>query len=441
MYIFNMVIKMKRDFYDVLMDWKNNNVLTPLMVVGARQVGKTYIIDDFCKNNFSDYIYVNLLNNKRIVDIFAANKNILDKIKDFKLELNREITLDTILFVDEVQESEDFIEALKFFQETDFPYKIITAGSLLGVKLKRFHKSFPVGKVMISYMYPMSFKEFLIAIGKNDFIPLIRECYYDNKPMDEVFHQELLRDYRSYLCTGGMPASIKDYLNCNQELSVNLHNVLRSIIDSYLADMNKYTNNVYESNKIEKIYQNIPNQLAKENKKYQFSKLNKNARFRDYETSFEWLLSSKLIIPNYFVNCFETPLKAFMDENVFKLYLSDVGFLTELLSIPYNRIILDDDFMFKGVLAENYVATELVKNNFSLFYYQKPQVMELDFIIDTADGVIPIEVKAGSRVKSTSLNKFMVQEQLPMGIRISNKNFDFENNIKSVPLYAVFCIK
>ena len=216
MYIFNMVIKMKRDFYDVLMDWKNNNVLTPLMVVGARQVGKTYIIDDFCKNNFSDYIYVNLLNNKRIVDIFAANKNILDKIKDFKLELNREITLDTILFVDEVQESEDFIEALKFFQETDFPYKIITAGSLLGVKLKRFHKSFPVGKVMISYMYPMSFKEFLIAIGKNDFIPLIRECYHDNKPMDEVFHQELLRDYRSYLCTGGMPASIKDYLNCNQ---------------------------------------------------------------------------------------------------------------------------------------------------------------------------------------------------------------------------------
>ena len=436
-----MVIKMKRDFYDVLMDWKNNNVLTPLMVVGARQVGKTYIIDDFCKNNFSDYIYVNLLNNKRIVDIFAANKNILDKIKDFKLELNREITLDTILFVDEVQESEDFIEALKFFQETDFPYKIITAGSLLGVKLKRFHKSFPVGKVMISYMYPMSFKEFLIAIGKNDFIPLIRECYHDNKPMDEVFHQELLRDYRSYLCTGGMPASIKDYLDCNQELSLNLHNVLRSIIDSYLADMNKYTNNAYESNKIGKIYQNIPNQLAKENKKYQFSKLNKNARFRDYETSFEWLLSSKLIIPNYFVNCFETSLKAFMDENVFKLYLSDVGFLTELLSIPYNRIILDDDFMFKGVLAENYVATELVKNNFSLFYYQKPQVMELDFIIDTADGVIPIEVKAGSRVKSTSLNKFMVQEQLPMGIRISNKNFGFENNIKSVPLYAVFCIK
>ena len=375
------------------------------------------------------------------MEVFASNKDIEDKIKDFKLELKRDISPNTIIFVDEVQESEEFIEALKFFQESDFPYKIITAGSLLGVKLKRFHRSFPVGKVIIEYMYPMSFKEFLIATGKEKFISLIEECYLNNKVMDEIFHQELLNDYRYFLCTGGMPDAVKEYINNNRELTLSLHNILRSIIDSYLADMNKYTNNIYETNKIERIYHNVPNQLAKENKKYQFSKLNKNARFRDYETSFEWLLASKMIIPAYYVNHFETPLKAFMDEDNFKIYLSDIGLLIELLSIPYHKIILDDDFMFKGALAENYVATELIKNGLNLFYYQKPQVMELDFLIDTDNGVIPIEVKANDHVKSISLNKFMLQEKVDLGIRISTKNFGFENNIKSVPLYAVFCIK
>ncbi len=432
---------MIRDFYDNLMYWKENNVLTPLMVVGARQVGKTYIIDDFCKKNFNDYIYINLLNNRKIVEIFASNKALDDIIKDFKIELNRDINEDTIIFVDEVQESEEFIEALKFFQESEFPYKIITAGSLLGVKLKRFHKSFPVGKVIIEYMYPMSFKEFLMAIHKEKFIALIQDCYFSDKPMDLVFHQELLNNYRKYLCTGGMPLVVMDYLNNNQELSLNLHNILRSIIDSYLADMNKYTQNVYESNKIERIYNNIPIQLAKENKKYQFSKLDKNARFKNYETSFEWLLASKMIVPVYFVNRFETPLKAFMDEDNFKIYLSDVGLLTELLSIPYNRIILDDNFMFKEALAENYVALELIKNGLNLFYYNKPQVMEIDFLIDTNDGVIPIEVKANDHVKSSSLNKFMDKENINKAIRISAKNFGLENKIKSVPLYAVFCIK
>ena len=432
---------MFREFYNCLLNWKEKNILTPLMVVGARQVGKTYIIDAFCRDNFDDYIYINLLNNTRIVDVFASNKDIEEKIKDFKLELKRDILPNTIIFVDEVQESEEFIEALKFFQESDFPYKIITAGSLLGVKLKRFHKSFPVGKVMIEYMYQMSFKEFLIALGKEKFIPLIQESYLNNKVMNDVFHQELLNDYRYFLCTGGMPDAIKEYINNHQELTLSLHNILRSIIDSYLADMHKYTNNVYETNKIERIYKNIPNQLAKENKKYQFSKLNRNARFRDYETSFEWLLASKMIVSAYYVNHFETPLKAFVNEDNFKIYLSDIGLLTELLSISYNKIILDDDFMFKGALAENYVATELLKNGLNLFYYQKPQVMEIDFLIDTENGVVPIEVKANNNVKSTSLNKFMLQEKINFGIRISTKNFGLENNIKSVPLYAVFCIK
>lgn len=430
---------MKRDFYQTLLDWKTKDVLTPLMVVGARQIGKTYIIDKFCRENFSNYIYLNLLYDKHIVELFSKNDNLDDIIQEFKVNLRKEITEDTVIFVDEVQESEDFISALKFFCEDVFPYKIIVAGSLLGVKLKRFHKSFPVGKVAIRYMYPISFKEFLIAIGAEQYIPYIEESYLKNKPINDVFHRELLKDYRDFLCTGGMPKMILEYINNNY--SIHPSTILKNIIDSYLDDMKKYVISMPEANKIERIYTNIPVQLAKENKKYQFSKIGKNARYRDYETAFEWLLSSRMIIPSYYVNNFETPLKVYMDEYNFKVYLSDVGLLTEMLGFPYSSILLDQNFMFKGSIAENYVASELAKNEWNLFYYQKPQVMEVDFLLDTKDGIIPIEVKASDNVKSTSLNKFMKEEKLKLGYRISTKNFGLENGIKSIPLYAVFCIK
>jgi len=381
-----------------------------------------------------------LIENPRIVDIFAARENTFDKIKKLQTEIKREIKEDTILFIDEVQESEDIISTMKYFAESEFPYKIIIAGSLLGVKLNRFRKSFPVGKVIMQYMYPMSYKEFLFAINKESFVPLIFDCYKNDKEMASPFHEELLRDYRNYLCTGGMPKMVEEFVN-NGESLVNHTLILKNIIDSYIADMKMYTNNIYETNKIERIYNNIPSQIAKENKKFQFSKINKNARFRDYETAFEWLLASKLIVPCYYVNRFETPLKGFMDDDNFKLYLSDSGLFIELLGINYASIILDENIMFKGAIAENYVATELMKNGLNLFYYQKSQVMEIDFLIDTSKGVIPIEVKASDNIKSTSLNKFMKEYKKDFGIRISSKNFGFENNIKSVPLYAVFCIK
>lgn len=429
---------MKREFYQDLTDWKENNILTPLMVVGARQVGKTYIIDEFCKENFKDYIYLNLATEPRIVDIFSKENSFEETVKELQMYLRRDILEDTVIFIDEVQVSEEVIASLKYFCESDFPYKIIVAGSLLGVKLKRFKKSFPVGKVLIKYMYPLSFKEFLMALKKDDHIKLIEECYLENKKMPEYFHNDLLELYRIFLVLGGMPQMVSDYLKNGEVIKDGI--ILSSIIDSYLADMRKYTKNNAESNKIERIYKNIPNQLAKENKKYQFSKIDKNARYRDYETAFEWLLASNLITPCYYVNKFETPLKAYINELDFKLYLNDVGLLIELLGLPYNNILMDKDFMFKGAISENYVASELTKNKVNLFYYQKPQVMEIDFLIDTNEGIIPIEVKASDNIKSTSLNKFMQKEKLSLGYRISTKNFGLENGIKSIPLYAVFCI-
>ena len=172
---------MRRKFYEQLLNWKDNNVLTPLMVIGARQVGKTYIINQFCKNEFEDYIYINLLDNKSIVSFFEENIDTSEKIEKMKLYLNRQITEKTVIFFDEIQESEQLISALKYFCESDFPYKIVCAGSLLGVKLNRFKSSFPVGKVRILKMYPMDFEEFLMAINEDEAINKIKECYYSNK--------------------------------------------------------------------------------------------------------------------------------------------------------------------------------------------------------------------------------------------------------------------
>ena len=238
-----------------------------------------------------------------------------------------------------------------------------------------------------------------------------------------------------------MPVAVNNIIENKLNILEFDNNLLQSIIDAYLADMKKYTLNYYESVKIEKIYRNIPSQLAKENKKFQFSKIEQYARRRDYESSLDWLIASKLVIPCYFVNKFETPLKGFMDEEKFKLYLSDSGILTQLLEIPRNKILLNEKFQYKGVITGNYVANELQTNGINLYYWAKNQVAEIDFLIDTSKGVIPIEVKANENKKSKSLNYFMKENKINFAIRISANNFGFENNIKSVHLYAVFCIK
>lgn len=432
---------MKRKFWKELLEWKKQNNTTPLMVVGARQIGKTYLIEKFCRENFSDYIYLNLMDNEAIIEIFNENINTKEKIKKMELYLNHIITPDTIIFFDEIQESEKLISALKYFCEAEFPYKIVCAGSLLGVKLKCFQSSFPVGKVIIKYMTPMTFEEFLNAIGYEKIIPEIEKCYQNNTKMSQPLHEKLLEYYRIFICTGGMPIAVKNIIENELQILKFDKILVRSIIDAYFADMKKYTLNYYETVKTEKIYKNIPSQLAKENKKFQFAKIERNARRRDYESSLDWLIASQLVVPCYFVNRFETPLKGFVEEEKFKLYLSDTGLLTELLEIPKNKILLNEDFQYKGVITENYVANELNANGYSLYYWAENQVAEIDFLLDTAGGIIPIEVKANENKKSKSLNYYIEKNKPKLAIRISANNFGITNKIKSVPLYATFCIK
>lgn len=431
---------MKRKFYDVLLDWKDKNINTPLMVVGARQIGKTYIIDQFCRNEFEDYIYINLIEKQSIVKIFEEDSDFETKVRKLELKLNKKIIPEkTVVFIDEIQESENAISCLKSFCESKLHYRIVCAGSLLGVKIRRFKSSFPVGKVQIEFMHPMDFEEFLIALDKQMWVDEIKRCY-DN--LEEIsIHDKLIDMYRTYLCIGGMPASVLAYKNANEDILLWNRKILQNIVLSYLADMNKYTLNNRESVKIEKVYNTIPNSLAKENKKFKYADIEKGANRRGFESAIDWLEASEMVYKCKYINKVESPLKVYAQEDTFKLYLSDVGILISLLEIEFSEIILNENFMFKGAIVENYVAQAFRANNISLYYWNSGNKAEVDFLLYNKDGIIPVEVKAGDNTQSKSLNIYKEKYNPKYAIRISSKNFGFSNSIKSIPLYATFCIK
>ena len=418
---------MKRKFYNILSNWKNKNINTPLMVVGARQIGKTYIIDEFCKNEFEDYIYINLMEKQSIVKIFEENLDFEIKVRRIELELNKKIIPEkTVVFIDEIQESENAISSLKAFCESNLNYRIICAGSLLGVKIRRFKSSFPVGKVQIEFMHPMDFEEFLIALDKQMWVNEIKRCYEN---LEEIsIHDKLIDMYRIYLCIGGMPASVLEYKNVNEDILLWNKNILKNIILSYLADMNKYTLSNNES-------------LAKENKKFKYADIEKGANKRGFESAIDWLESSEMIYKCKYINKVEPPLKVYAQDDTFKLYLSDIGILTSLLEIQFSEILLNENFMFKGAIVENYVAQAFRANNISLYYWNSGNKAEVDFLLYNKDGIIPVEVKAGDNTQSKSLNIYKEKYNPKYSIRISTKNFGFTNGIKSIPLYATFCIR
>ena len=433
---------MERKIYQELIDWKNTDMKKPLMVIGARQIGKTYTINEFCKKEFKKYIYLNLFEHLEIVEIFKQKINTEEKYKKMKAYLGTDIDIEnTIIFFDEIQESEELISALKFFNEREENFKIICAGSLLGVKLKRMHSSFPVGKVKMLTMYPMDFEEFLIANGNSVLIDEIKNCYSNDTPMISVLHDMALNLYRLYLCVGGMPEAVKNLLDNNKDIVKFDKSIIEDIYISYLNDMNKYVTNKFDATKIESIYKSIPAQLGNQSNKFQYGKISQNARKRDYETALDWLLSSTMIHKSTILNKVEIPPLAFIISDHFKLYLSDVGILINMLQVKHRDIILDNLLQYKGIIAENYVATQLIANDTPLIYWESGNQAEIDFVLYNNDGLIPIEVKASDNIGSQSLNIYMKRYNPKYAIRISTKNFGFANGIKSIPLYATFCIK
>ena len=431
---------MERKIYKQLLNWKKEHIEMPYMLVGARQTGKTYILEDFCKNEFKNYIYINLDREEEIKKIFDKTIEPEEIILNIEALLNVNIDVEnTIIFLDEIQVSERAISSLKYFCESNKQYKIVCAGSLLGVKINRFKSSFPVGKVWIEYLYPMDFEEFLKALGEEKLLKIIEDSYKNNEPMLESLHQKALRLYYDYMCIGGMPASILEYIENGKNINKFNDEINQIIITSYLADMAKYTENI-ESIRNNKIYNSIPAQLGKENKKFKYSIVEKSARAREYESSLEWLISSNMILRCEGIKIPKSPLKAYVDNN-FKIYLSDIGLLRVLSKISINEIITNRNMLYKGILAENYVAEVLFSKKRELYYWQLDSgKYEVDFLINIEGDIIPIEVKASDNITSKSLNYYIKRYKPQYSIRISTKNFGFSNGIKSIPLYATHLI-
>lgn len=430
---------MYRKIEEDLKAWLNDYKM-PLMLVGARQTGKTYILNKFCQNNFANYIYINLDKEENIQKVFEETIDpdvIIEKIEIIK---NVNINIDnTIIFLDEIQVSERAITSLKYFCESPKNYHIVCAGSLLGVKINRFKSSFPVGKVLIKYLYPMDFQEYLLALGEDKLIQEIKKHYETNEPLMKPIHELALDLYKKYLVLGGMPTLVNNFIANDFNIAHVNFELQEQIITAYLADMNKYTENT-EGVKNNQIYNSIPKELARENNTFKYSIVAKDARKIRYESSLDWLLASNMLLKCDLVKRNESPLKAFVDTDKFKLYLSDVGLLRALSNLDYREIILDQNEMYKGVLTENYIACELYPMTKELYYYNFDRY-EIDFLIKIDGDIIPIEVKSGRRTNSKSLNEYIKKYQPKYSIRLSMKNFGLENNIKSVPLYAIFCLK
>ena len=292
----------------------------------------------------------------------------------------------------------------------------------------------------MEYMYPMNFEEFLMATGKEILLNKIKECYLNMEAMPSFAHEQALTLYKQYLCVGGMPESVKNFIENDLDILKYDSHIISNIIEMYIADMKKYVKGNVESIKIEKVYNNIPSQLAKDKKTFKYNLIDEEGRKRKYETPIEWLVSAGMVLASYKIKKPEIPLKVYIDENMFKLYLSDVGLLTSISEIKYPDIMLEKPFEFKGAITENYIAQEFTAKDMSLYYWTYGRNAEVDFIIYNEDGIIPVEVKSSNNVKSTSLNSYIRENKPKYAIRISTKNFGFENNIKSVPLYATFLI-
>ena len=430
---------MERKMSKKLLDWKNNKEKTPLILYGARQVGKTYTILSFGKENYKNVAYINFEDNTEISKIFEQDLEVERIIKELSVKLG--ITIleeDTLIFFDEIQACERALTSLKYFAESKTKYHVVAAGSLLGIAINRQKYSFPVGKVKMLTLYPLDFEEFLWALDKKDLANMIRQAFSEDKEFS--LHSLANQYYRLYLAIGGMPRAILEYKE-KQDMDF-VTAILKDINNSYIADMAKYASST-ETTKIMAVYNIISAQLAKENKKFQYKLIKSGARAYEYETAINWLNASGIINQCTKIKEGKLPLSAFIEPESFKIYMSDVGLLCNKFGIPTNIVIVENDNMndFKGALAENYVCNSLVQCGLKPYYWESNGKAEVDFVVQDKEGnIIPIEVKSSIHTRSKSLNVFKSLYKIPYSIRISTKNFGFENDIKCIPLYSVFCL-
>jgi len=426
---------MQRHLYQALLAWKTDQLRKPLILKGARQVGKTYLLKTFAQQEFVEYMYLNFESEPELKNLFQGSikaKNLLEKISLYKEQAIK--PLHTLLIFDEVQECPEALNSLKYFQEEANELHVIAAGSLLGVKLAQT-KGFPVGKVDFLELYPLSFFEFLDAIGKNK-LRIYLEELTTVQPIPEPFHSELLVILKKYMYVGGMPEAVAEYAK-SQDL-LRIRKIQNAILKSYDSDFAKHapTNQIM---KISQVWGSIPRQLAKENKKFVFTAVKESARGREFESAIQWLLEAGLILKACNITTPKLPLSGYGDTNAFKVFLLDVGLLAAMSDIPVKSVVAEIGIFneFFGAFTENLVAQELSLRQQALYYWTSRGKAEVDFMIVYDLDIYPLEVKAGASQRKKSLIEYGKQFDPKLLLRASTMNFRKDGNVCNFPLYLI----
>lgn len=431
---------MFRKIQKVLENWQISSTRKPLILQGARQVGKTYAILEFGQRRYENVAYFNFETDPNLMELFSGSispKHLLGELAHaagVSIVKGR-----TLIVFDEVQLCERALTSLKYFCEEANDYHVIVAGSLLGVAVNRSTFSFPVGKVDIETMLPMDFEEFALAVGEGELVEKIRRSYETNEPFSELRHASAMKLYREYLVIGGMPECVNQYVQM-RDFNLVRHKQ-KMILMSYLNDMSKY-NRVNEIKKVHLTYDNVTVQLAKPNTRFQYKLIKKGARSAEFENAIEWLVLSGIVGKVYRIEQAMKPLENYRDVDSFKIYVSDTGLLCAKKNVfPGDVTSQNSDLNdFKGGMTENYVYCQLLMNGYEPFYWSSPRGSEVDFVIERDGKIIPVEVKSAENTQAKSLKVFMDRYNCELAIKLSARNFGVEGNKKSVPLYAAFCI-
>lgn len=431
---------MDRKIMDFLEVWKESEHRKPLILQGARQVGKTYSILEFGRTHYENVAYFNFETNPKLNETFEESIS-----PDYLIPVLSHIAGQTIvrektlIVFDEVQLCERALTALKYFCEDAPDYHIIVAGSLLGVAVGRAKCSFPVGKVDMKTLYPMDMEEFMLAMGEDALVKQIRICFAEDTPLPAALHDKAMGLYRQYLAVGGMPECVKQFAETGDYILVR--HIQDTILTSYLNDMSKY-NNLNEIKKTRLAYDNITVQLSRKNTRFQYKLIKKGGRAAEFENAIEWLCLSGIVSQVYKVEQIKKPLENYRDIDAFKIYVSDLGLLCAKKDLAAQDILYMTDEIddFKGGMAENYVNVQLSINGYQTYYWESGRGAEVDFVIQRCGRLIPIEVKSADNTKAKSLKVYMETYGPDYAIKLSAKNFAFQDGKKTVPLYAAFCI-
>lgn len=431
---------MYRKIIRFLESWKESDYRKPLILQGARQVGKTYALLEFGRMCYENVAYFNFETNPKLSETFEEDISpdylipILSHIAGVTIVREK-----TLIVFDEVQLCERALTSLKYFCENAPEYHVAVAGSLLGVAVNRVRFSFPVGKVDMKTLYPMDLEEFMLACGEESLVEQIKECFAADRPLPSALHDAAMGLYRQYLVVGGMPECVWQFVSTKDYILVR--HIQDTILASYLSDMSKY-NQLNEIKKTRLAYDNITVQLSKKNTRFQYKLIKKGGRAAEFENAIEWLCLSGIASRIYKVEQIKKPLENYRDIDSFKIYVSDLGLLCAKKDLGANDILymVEELNDFKGGMVENYVNMQLTLNGYRTYYWESERGAEIDFIIQRDGQIIPIEVKSADNTRAKSLKLYMDAFKPAYAIKLSAKNFGFQDGKKIVPLYAAFCI-